>query len=368
MSVDGRTVVLLGDYDYEYFREVSLREGLQSQGVTVKECRYRDEPLFIGVRKLLLLPFFYAVVLRRLWQLSREGDIDAILVTKFNVLMLPVAALAAWWLGAILIYDLFVSLYRTGEMRGYAPWKVKLVYWIERLTLRLPAYHLTETAEFARLYTNLYSLPRERIIGLPLGADDTWFHPRDDSPFDSFTVVYWGNFLPHHGLDTVVDAIDRLRGEEIEFVFLGEGPELERIRGRVDALDVSNVDFRGRVPWEELSEAAAGGDVALGIFADDPRSRASITNKVSEGVAAGTAVVTMRSPAIEEWFTDGEDIVLVPSEDPDALAAAIRDLHDDPDSRERIARQGRERYELVFSIEHIGELLIKQVPLSRSEG
>ncbi|MFD1646114.1 glycosyltransferase [Haloarchaeobius litoreus] len=367
MSVDDRTVILLGDYDYEYFREVSLREGLESQGVTVKECRYRDEPLFIGVRKLLLLPFFYGVVLRRLWQLSREGDIDAILVTKFNVLMLPAAALAAWWLDAILIYDLFVSLYRTGEMRGYASWKVKVVHWIERITLRLPAYHLTETAEFARLYTDLYSLPRERIVGLPLGADDTWFHPREDSPFDSFTVVYWGNFLPHHGLDTVVGAIDRLRDEDVDFVFLGEGPKLDCIRERIDGLDVSNVEFRGRVPWEELSEAAAGGDVALGIFADDPRSRASITNKVSEGVAAGTAVVTMRSPAIEEWFTDGEDIVLVPPEDPDALADAIRDLRDDPETCDRIARQGRERYESVFSIEHIGELLVEQVPLSRGE-
>ena len=112
MSGDGQTVVLLGDYDYEYFREVSLREGLESQGVIVKECRYREEPLFIGVKKLVLLPYFYALILQRLWQLSGETDIDAILVTKFNVLVLPVAALGAWWLDAVLIYDLFVSLYR----------------------------------------------------------------------------------------------------------------------------------------------------------------------------------------------------------------------------------------------------------------
>lgn len=367
MSGSSRTVVLLGDYDYEYFREVSLHKGLKSQGVTVKECRYRETPLFIGIQKVLLLPYFYAIVFWRLRQLSCEGDIDAILVTKFNVLMLPAAALGAWWLDAVLIYDLFVSLYRTGEMRGYATWKVKLVYAIERLTLRLPAYYLTETAAFARLYAELYSIPRDRIIGLPLGADETWFHPRDDTPFERFTVVYWGNFLPHHGLDTVVDAIDRLRNEGIDFVFLGEGPELARIQNRVRALGTSNVEFRGRVPWEELSTVAAGSDIALGIFADDPRSRASITNKVSEGVAAGTAVVTMRSPAIKEWFSDGENIVLVPPENPDALAAAIRDLRDDPEYRDRIARSGRKRYESVFTIEHIGELLVEQVPFSRAD-
>jgi glycosyltransferase involved in cell wall biosynthesis len=366
MSVDDRTVALLGDYDYEYFREVSLREGLESKGITIKECRYREEPIFIGVQKLLLLPYFYAVILWRLWKLSREGEIDAIVVTKFNVLILPVTALGAWWLDAILIYDLFVSLYRTGEMRGYATWKIKVVYWIEWLSLRLPTYLLTETDEFARLYSEMYSISRDRIIGLPIGADEEWFHPRDDSPFDRFTVVYWGNFLPHHGLDTVVNAIDKLSDERVDFVFFGEGPELERVRSRVELLNSPNVEFRGYVPWEELSVAAAGSDVALGIFADDPRSRASITNKVSEGVAAGTAVVTMRSPAIEEWFTDGENIVLVPPEDPSALVAAIRELRDDPAHRERIARQGRERYESVFSIEHIGELFIEEVPLSRS--
>jgi glycosyltransferase involved in cell wall biosynthesis len=365
MSVDGTSVVLLGDYDYEYFREVSLREGLESQGVTVRECRYREEPIFIGLKKLLLLPYFYAIILRRLWELSQEEDIDAIIVTKFNVLILPVAAVAAWWLDAILVYDLFVSLYRTGEMRGYANWKVELVYWIERVALNFPAYHLTETADFARLYAELYGIPQDQIVGVPLGADETWFYPRDGTSFDRFTVVYWGNFLPHHGLDTVVDAISRLESEKIDFVFLGEGPELDRIRGRVRELDVSNVEFRGRVPWEELSEVAASGDIALGIFRDDPRSQASITNKVSEAVAAGTTVVTMRSPAIEEWFTDGENIALVPPESPDDLAAVIRELRDEPERRERIARRGRQRFESVFSTDQIGELLVEQIPLTR---
>lgn len=367
MSADRRTVVLLGDYDYEYFREVSLREGLESQGVTVKECRYRKEPIFIGLQKLLLLPYFYAIIIRRLREISHEGDVDAIIVTKFNVLILPVAAAVAWWLDAVLIYDLFVSLYRTGEMRGYANWKVKLVYLIERATLQLPSFHLTETAEFAQLYTDLYGISRDRIVGVPLGADETWFYPRDDTSFDTFTVVYWGNFLPHHGLDTVVDAIDKLGDEEIEFVLLGEGPDLDHVRRRVDEIEASNVKFRGRVPWEELSEAVTGGDIALGIFKDDPRSRASITNKVSEGVAARTAVVTMRSPAIEEWFTDGEDIVLVPPEDSDELAAAIRELRDNPVRREQISRGGRQRFESTFSIENIGQMLVEQVPLVRAD-
>lgn len=359
------TVVLLGDYDYEYFREVSLREGLESQGVRVRECKFRDEPLFIGVKKFLLLPYFYLLVWWRMRAITaEEDDIDAVLVTKFNVLLLPVAALLAWRVRATLVYDLFVSLYRTGEMHGYPAWKVKLVYAIERVTLRLPDYHLTETAEFADLYADLYDIPRERIVGIPIGADDETFYPRTDDVFDSFTVAYWGNFLPHHGLDTVVSAIDILRDEGIQFHFYGDGPRRDEIEESVSELGVDSVTFHGRVPAKELSIAAANADVALGIFEDDPRSRSSITNKVTEGVAAGTAVVTMRSPAIEEWFTDDGNIVLVPPEDPPALADAILRLRDDPTRRERISRAGRARYETVFSVEHIGELLVGALPLT----
>ncbi|WP_256301088.1 glycosyltransferase family 4 protein [Haloarchaeobius salinus] len=361
MGDDGRTVILLGDYDGDYYREVSLRDGLRSQGVRVHECRYRAAPLFIGPKKLALLPVFYFRIWRGIRQIRREtgDDVDAIVLTKFNPLILPIAALLAWRLGATLVYDLFVSLSRTVEMHGYADWKAKVVYWIEYLALRLPDHNLTETDAFADLYSNLYDIPREKLLGVPIGADDTWFHPdNDEGAFDDFTVVYWGNFLPHHGLDTVVDAAGQLQDEGVRFELYGEGPEDERVRRAIDERGLDNVAIHGRVPWEELSVAAAGGDVALGIFADDPRSDASITNKVTEGVAAGTAVVTMDASGIREWFEHGEDIYLVPPTDGEALAEAVRTLRDDPELRERIGAAGRETYEEVFSVERIGRTIV----------
>lgn len=360
---DDRTVILLGDYDGDYYREISLRDGLRSQGVTVHECRYRSEPLFLGPKKFLLLPLFYLRVWRQVRGIARKADdVDAIFVTKFNPLMILLAALLAWRLGAMLVYDLFVSLSRTVEMHGYASWKARVVYWIEYFALRFPDHNLTETAAFGDLYADLYSIPRNRLLGVPIGADDTWFHPdSDDSENTEFTVVYWGNFLPHHGLDTIVDAAEQLCDEEIRFDLYGEGPERDRIQRRIEDSDLRNVTFHGRVPWKEVSAAAAGADVTLGIFADDVRSDASITNKVTEGVAAGSAVVTMNASGIREWFDHGEDIYLVPPADSDALAEAILTLRDDPELRKRIAAGGRETYERVFSVERIGQTVVEHL-------
>lgn len=360
MGVD-RTVLLLGDYDGEYFREVSLRDGLRSQGISVRELRYRDDQLFLGLRKLVLLPVYYWRIFNGTRRIAREeGGIDAILVTKFNPLILPVAALLSWRLGATLIYDLFVSLYRTVELHGYARWKVKLVNWIEWVALRLPEYYLTETEAFAALYADLYRIPRDRIFGLPVGADEALFYPRDEvDGFETFTVVYWGNFLPHHGLESIVDAAASLAGEPIDFVLIGDGPEKDRIQAVVKDRGLDNVQFRGRVPRQELSDLVAASDTALGIFADDSRSRASITNKVTEAVAAGKAVVTMRSPAIEEWFEHGVDIYLVPPADGQALAEAIRTLRKDSELRSSIAQGGRKTYETVFTVESLGKQLVE---------
>ncbi|WP_267639831.1 glycosyltransferase family 4 protein [Haloarchaeobius amylolyticus] len=364
MDDDGRTVILLGDYNGDYYREVSLRDGLRAQGVTVHECRYRDEPLFLGPKKLSLLPVYYLRIWRGVRRITRESEdeIDAILVTKFNPLILPIAALLAWRLGATLVYDLFVSLARTVELRDYDDWKVKIVYLIEYFALRLPDLNLTETDAFSDLYTDYYNLPRKKLLGVPVGAEDTWFHPDNmEDAAEEFTVVYWGNFLPHHGLDTVIDAAERLRDEDVCFEFYGEGPERKRIQSLVDQRGLNDVSFHGRVPWEELSVAAASGDIALGIFADDMRSDASITNKVSEAVAAGTAVVTMDARGVREWFEHGEDIYLVPPANGDALAEAILTLRENPDLRKEIGSKGRETYEQAFSIERIGATIMERL-------
>lgn len=365
-STDGETdVLLVGDYDYSYPREREIRDGLTLNGATVHEIRFRDEPLFIGPRKLLFLPYYWLVLSVRIVRVVLSVDVDAVFLTKFNPTLIPLVWLWSRLFGAVFVYDLFVSLHRTAELHDINPVLVRMIYLIERLVLSLPDYLLTETDQFAALYAELYQVPQERIIPLPVGVDEEWFFPRDGSPNEPFTVVYWGNFLPHHGLDPIVEAAAELKGDNVEFVFLGEGPELDRIRAAVESQDLSHVRFLGRVPMDDLVDWVATADVCLGIFSSDIRARASITNKVSEGVAMGKPVITMESPAIQDWFTHRENIWLVPPENGQALADAIRTLRDDDALRTRIGENARTRYETVFSPENLGQIIAESVPLSQ---
>ena len=139
VTTSTRNVVLLGDYDNDYPREKLLRRGFELAGATVHECRFSETSRFIGIRKLLLLPLFWVRIVRRMGEIrAADVDVDALLLTKFNPLLLPVAAYYAWRFDCPLVYDLFVSLYRTAEMRDVHPLIVRGLALLERLTLRLP--------------------------------------------------------------------------------------------------------------------------------------------------------------------------------------------------------------------------------------
>lgn len=355
------TITMLGAFDYSYPREKSLRVGLEGAGATVHDCLYGQSTVFPGVRKLVMLPYIYVKLYREVAQVrAREGEIDLLVVTKFNPLVLPLAWFLARRLGAPLVYDLFVSLHRTAEMRDVAWPMVKVTYLVERLTYSLPDYILVCTDQFAELYAEMYRIPLDKFVRIPPGADEDRFYPRDVKPRDSFTALYWGNFLPHHGADVIVEAAADLENQAaIEFVFLGTGPCLESVRTRARNLELSNVSFEGFVPEDELHRWIATSHVCLGVFSDDPRALASITNKVCESVASRKATVTERSPATVQFFEHGEDAYLVAPQDHTALAGAIQNLSEDPELVERLEAEGFEVHCREFSSDRIAYLLGK---------
>ena len=68
-----------------------------------------------------------------------------------------------------------------------------------------------------------------------------------------------------------------------------------------------------------------------------------------EAMAAGDAVVATRAGAAEMIITDGDDGVLAPVDDVEALVAALEPLMRDPERIEAMGRRARERVVGAFS-------------------
>ncbi|WP_181954265.1 glycosyltransferase family 4 protein [Kocuria coralli] len=70
-----------------------------------------------------------------------------------------------------------------------------------------------------------------------------------------------------------------------------------------------------------------------------------------EGMAWGLAPVVTPVGAVAEVVQDGRDGLLVPVDDADALAAALRRVISDDDDRARLARSARQRWETGYTLE-----------------
>ena len=145
------------------------------------------------------------------------------------------------------------------------------------------------------------------------------------------TVVYAGQLYRWKGVDTLLDAMATLPDARLT-VLGGRGspddPDLLACQQRARELGiVDRVEFRGFVPHAEVRRTIAGAGAAVLPLPDNLMARYFTSPlKLFDYMAAGAPIVASDLPTVGEVLTDGDNALLVPPEDPDALAAAIRRL------------------------------------------
>lgn len=154
-----------------------------------------------------------------------------------------------------------------------------------------------------------------------------------------------GRLDPVKGQDVLIDALTRLPGVRARLI--GSGAQEAALRARAERLGVADrVDLTG---W---SDDVAGllGDVD--IYCQPSRYEA-LGLALIEAMGAGLPCVASATGGVPELLDGGRCGRLVPTADPDALAAAIGHLAADPDARERLGRRARERTRAAFTTERM---------------
>jgi glycosyltransferase involved in cell wall biosynthesis len=150
---------------------------------------------------------------------------------------------------------------------------------------------------------------------------------------------------PQKGLDTAVRALSAI--PEARLLVLGEGPQRESLTSLAASLGVG----------ERLLLPGRVGDVAA-LYRQaqvlvHPARWEGFGLALLEAMLAGKPVVAARAGSAPELVADGETGLLVPVDDPGALAAAITSLLDDRDRMDAMGRAGRERARAEFSVERM---------------
>ncbi len=303
-----------------------------------------------------------------LFRLLFSARPDVYLVSYPGWFDVPLVRLVAWIKRRPLVFDPFISLYDTmiSDRRLSSPHstKARLASMIDRLSLRLSNFVIADTPTHLDFYDQIAPGVETRGGVIPLGADDDIFNTESEVEVDPELVTFHGTFVPLQGLATIAEAAALLKDTGIRIVIFGDGqdrPMLERTLDRTGAV----ITLPGLLPLNDLPSELSQAAVCLGIFGESDKAGRVVPHKLYECLALGRPVITRSGPAVEALFKDDE-LVMVPPQDPERLADAIKSLIDDPERRERVARAGHSAYLDRFHEEPLAKSL--EILLDRAIG
>jgi glycosyltransferase involved in cell wall biosynthesis len=329
------TIHYWGSYDASYARHRIIQKGLRELGLAVQELRDQRP-----------LPLRWLYMIGRLKQVPK--DVPLIIGENSNYL-LPVLA-ASSLTGRRVVFDTFVSLQDTFVDRVEGPRQLLLAGVggiIDRLNSVAASVVLFDTQGTLRYFVeNLgFNSKKGRVVYVGAETDLFAIQPPRLKRDGQVRVLFYGTFIPLHGIDVILEAAERLKHSrpDITFQLVGDGQERSRLMVQAERLQLANVSFGPRkVAYQELPQVIAGADICLGVFADRPKTRRVVPHKAFQSAACGRVLITADTPAIREVFNDGAAVLVQPGCAED-LAQSITALADNESLRCHVAMKGAER-------------------------
>ncbi len=267
-----------------------------------------------------------AIYLPSLLRLYRRDVIHVFSASYWSFLLAPVPAMVA----GRSFRKRVVLHYHSGEAADHlAHWG-----WLVHPWLRL-AHEIVVPSEYLRRIFAAYGYP---VVVIPNLVDASHFAFRERRQVQP-RLLSTRNLEPYYDVRTTLRAFKLIkqRHPDATLTIVGSGSESESLRVLADSLKLDGVQFVGRVEPSGMPDLCAAADVFLNASVVDNQPVS-----ILEAFAAGLAVVTTPTGAIPEMVEDGRTGVIVPPDDPSAMADAVIRLLEQPDQVLRLTTHARE--------------------------
>jgi L-malate glycosyltransferase len=281
-----------------------------------------------GLRTVARMPLFYAGLIRRILR----SDVVHVFTAAFWPFMLTTTP-------AVLLGRLFgrpvVLNYRDGRAREHI--RYAAVRWILRraTVLVFPSGFLRDAfAEFG-----LHG------VVVPNVVDTSRFLFRRRQPLRP--VLLSSRLLEElYAVENTILAFEIIRSEwnEARLLIVGDGDQRPALEKLVAERGIEGVEFVGRVPHHEMGEWFDRADILVNSSRID-----NMPHCLIEAFAAGMPVATTGSGGIPYIVEHERSGLLVPIDDPTALASAVMRLLQDAALGERLVDAGRAECDARYS-------------------
>jgi glycosyltransferase involved in cell wall biosynthesis len=176
-----------------------------------------------------------------------------------------------------------------------------------------------------------------RVVSVPSGVDLERFQPGERKAAraalgldgEGFVVGIVATLRSWKGHRFLLEAIARIDDPSVRAIIVGGGPGENNLRRQIEDLGVG-----GRVTMAGQQENVVPWLQSFDIFALPSYANEGVPQAIMQAMACALPVITTPVGAISEVATDGVTALMVPPQDPDALASAITRLRDDPALRD----------------------------------
>jgi glycosyltransferase involved in cell wall biosynthesis len=336
-------IVFWGTYDIGKPRVRLLRDGLRQNGFDLIECHadvwsgIEDKSQVTGLsRKIGLAIRWLSHYPGLLWRYLRLPPHDMVLVSYPGLLDVLLIKAFARLRGVSVVWDVFISAYDTVVIDRRLVKPLSPLAWmlwgLEWLGIRSADLVFMDTRTHARRLEKLFSMPEGSCGSVWVGAEVERFAAESEetgigpevAPTPTLRVLFYGQFIPLHGIQHIVEAARLLRDASVDWVLIGQGQEATLIRTMLENEPLPRLRWIEWVEYADLKTWIGCADLCLGIFGTSDKAASVIPNKVFQIVAAQKPLVTRDSIAIRELLKDAPPCVyLVRPGDARALADAI---------------------------------------------
>lgn len=200
-----------------------------------------------------------------------------------------------------------------------------------------------------------------RIIPMGIYPEEFSSKPRFDIK-DQKIILFVGRLIPLKGINILIKALKLIHIENSSFqlFIVGEGPEQKTLENLSSDLNItSSVRFLGNLPRNELRiyYQKASVFVLPSILYKNQTEGLGVV--LLEAMASGVPVIGSNIGGIPDIIEDGENGLLVPPGEPQALANAIIRIIEDPDLADQFREAGLKTVHERFSWEKISDQFIE---------
>jgi phosphatidyl-myo-inositol dimannoside synthase len=233
-------------------------------------------------------------------------------------------------------------------VKSRLPWLKQFLKWALRTSdqvVAISSYTAREIAELVHAPV--------RVIPYGLGFAEsspgaTAARPPTDG---TFQILYVGNLIPRKGVRYLIDALHRLPATiPAKLLILGEGTDRAKLEAQVHELGLDGrVKMPGRVPEADLHQAFHTANVlVLPSIVDQRGDTEGLGVVLLEALSYRIPVIGSAIGGITDIIADGQTGLLVPPEDPAAIATALERIATNPAFATRLAEAGSRRVREQF--------------------